>query len=42
MLNGYDLTVIYAKPIDAFVALAAGELTEAELADWFRQHTVQR
>lgn len=42
MLNGYDLTATDAEVVVAFVALAAGELTEAELTDWFRQHTVQR
>lgn len=42
MLNGYDLTATDAEVVAAFVALAAGELTEAELTDWFRQHPVQR
>jgi death-on-curing protein len=42
MLNGYDLTATDAEVVVAFVSLAAGELTEAELTDWFRQHTVQR
>jgi len=42
MLNGYELTASDAEVVVAFVALAAGELTEAELTDWFRQHTVQR
>lgn len=42
MVNGYDLTATDAEFVVAFVALAAGELTEAELTDWFRQHTVQR
>lgn len=42
MLNGYDLTASDAEIVVAFVALAAGELTEAELADWFRQHTAPR
>ncbi len=42
MLNGYDLTATDADVVVAFVALAAGELTEAELTDWFRQHTVPR
>lgn len=41
-LNGYELTASDAEVVVAFVALAAGELTEAELADWFLQHTVQR
>lgn len=42
MLNGYDLSATDAEVVVAFVDLAAGELTEAELTDWFRQHTVQR
>lgn len=42
MLNCYELTASDAEVVVAFVALAAGELTEAELTDWFRQHTVQR
>ena len=40
MLNGHDLTATDAEVVVAFVALAAGELTEAELTDWFRQHAV--
>lgn len=40
MLNGYELTASDAEVVVAFVALAAGELTEAELTDWFRQHAV--
>lgn len=42
MLNGFDMTATDAEVVVAFVALAAGELTEEELADWFRQHTVTR
>ena len=42
MLNGYDLTASDAEVVVAFVALAAGELTEAELTDWFRQHAAWR
>lgn len=37
MLNGYGLNASDAEVVVAFVALAAGELTEDELADWFRQ-----
>jgi len=39
-LNGTDLTASDAELVVAFVALAAGELTEEELADWFREHIV--
>lgn len=38
MLNGYVLTASDAELAVVFVALAAGELTEEELADWFRAH----
>ena len=38
MLNGHALGASDAELVVAFVALAAGELSEEELADWFRQH----
>ena len=38
MLNGWRLTASDAELVVAIVALAAGELSEGELADWFRQH----
>ena len=37
-LNGYGLDASDAELVVAFLALAAGELAEDELADWFRQH----
>lgn len=37
-LNGHSLTATDAELVVAFVALAAGTLTEDELADWFRTH----
>lgn len=37
-LNGHGLTATDAELVVAFVALAAGELTEDELADWLREH----
>lgn len=40
MLNGHALTVTDAELVVAILALAAGDLTEHELADWFRQHLV--
>jgi death-on-curing protein len=40
VLNGYDLGASDAELVVAFLALAAGELSEDELADWFRQHIV--
>lgn len=36
MLNGYGLDASDAELVVAFLALAAGELSEAETADWFR------
>ncbi|WP_031304850.1 type II toxin-antitoxin system death-on-curing family toxin [Sphingobium quisquiliarum] len=38
MLNGYALAATDAELVVAFVALAGGELSEVEMADWFRQH----
>lgn len=40
MLNGYALSASDAELVVAFLALAAGELGEEELADWFREHLV--
>ncbi len=38
VLNGYDMpSTTDAEVAAAFIALAAGELSEDELADWFRQ-----
>ena len=39
-LNGYTLTASDAELVVAFVALAAGELSEEELTSWFREHLV--
>jgi death-on-curing protein len=38
MLNGYVLTATDAELVVAMVALAAGDLSEDELTDWFRGH----
>jgi death-on-curing protein len=38
VLNGYSLRASDAELVVAFLALAAGELSETELADWFREH----
>ncbi len=40
-LNGYRLTASDAELAVAFLALAAGELEEAELASWLRDHLAQ-
>lgn len=37
-LNGAALTFTAQEAIDTVLALAAGELSEEELADWFRAH----
>jgi death-on-curing protein len=37
ILNGHRLTASDAELVVAFVALAAGELNEDEIADWFRE-----
>ena len=36
-LNGHALEASDAELVVAFLALAAGELSEEEIADWFRQ-----
>lgn len=38
MLNGYRLGASDAELVVAIMALAAGDLSESELADWFRAH----
>ncbi len=38
-LNGYGLDATDAELVVAFLALAAGELSEEEMADWFRTHS---
>lgn len=37
-LNGHALRATDAEAVVAILALAAGELSEDELADWFRHH----
>jgi death-on-curing protein len=39
--NGYSLGASNAQLVPIFEALAAGELSEAELAEWFRER-IQR
>ncbi len=39
-LNGYVLIASDAEVVVAYLALAAGELPEEALADWFRGHLV--
>jgi death on curing protein len=40
LLNGFQLGATDAELVVAFLALAAGELNEEEMADWFRGHLV--
>jgi death-on-curing protein len=39
VLNGFDLTATDAECVTAFLALAAGDLTEEQLAEWIAGHT---
>lgn len=41
-LNGYRLAATQAEATIAVLALAAGELDEAEFAGWLRAHVVKR
>jgi death-on-curing protein len=41
-LNGFQLTASKEEKILTFWALAAGEISEAELALWFAKHIVAR
>lgn len=41
ILNGWRLDVTDAELVVEFVALAAGELSEEELAQWFRERIVE-
>ena len=38
VLNGYQLAASDAELVVAFLSLAAGDLSEDEMADWFRTH----
>jgi len=40
VINGYALNATDAELVVVVLALAAGELSEEELADWFRGHLV--
>jgi death-on-curing protein len=41
VLNGHRLDASDAELVVAMLALAAGELTEDELAGWFREHLAE-
>ncbi|HWT12103.1 MAG TPA: type II toxin-antitoxin system death-on-curing family toxin [Allosphingosinicella sp.] len=41
ILNGHQLGASDAELVVAFLALAAGELSEEEMADWFRTRLIE-
>jgi death-on-curing protein len=41
-LNGHELTATDAQCVTTFLALAAGELTEGQLADWIAAYSTPR
>ena len=41
LLNGRDLTATEIQVVETFLALAAGELSENDLAAWFRENSVE-
>jgi death on curing protein len=42
LINGYQISAAKEDRLRAFHALAAGELSEDELAAWFRKHAAPR
>jgi death-on-curing protein len=41
-INGYDFEATEPDVVTEFLALAAGRVSEAALADWIRQHRAKR
>lgn len=41
-LNGFDLTAADVEAVSVFLSLAAGEMTEEQLAAWFEQKIQKR
>jgi death on curing protein len=41
-LNGFDLTATDVEAVSVFLSLAAGEMTEEQLAPWFEQKIQKR
>jgi death-on-curing protein len=41
-INGYDFEATEPEVVTEFLALAAGRVSEAALADWIRQHRAKR
>ncbi len=42
LLNGFQITASKEDRASTFLALASGDLTEAELASWFRKYKVAK
>ena len=42
LLNGYQITASKEDRANTFIALAAGELSETELAEWFRKFKIAK
>ncbi len=40
-LNGFDIDATQEEVVTTMLAAAAGQLTEAQLADWVRDHLVK-
>ena len=41
-INGYQVTASDADKLKTFLALASGELSETQLAEWFRENLAAR
>ena len=41
LYNGYQITAAKEDRLNTFLALASGNLTEDELANWFRSHLLK-
>lgn len=42
LLNGYQITASKEDRANTFIALAAGELSETDLANWIRKHKIAK
>lgn len=40
-INGHELDATDAEVVDMFVALASGDVSEEQLADWVRAHAIR-
>jgi death-on-curing protein len=41
LINGYQINASKEDRLKTFLELAAGQITEDQLAEWFRKHAVQ-